>query len=141
VSEPNIELHRRVIGAFNRRDVEAIVALCDPRVEWHSLFAAVGDTVYHGHDAVRRWHRDLAEAWGEAIRIEAEAFFDLGDQTLAFNVLHGRGRWSGAEGTMRYAQLLRWRDGRVVYFKAYTQRADALNELGVSEDALEPIAP
>jgi ketosteroid isomerase-like protein len=141
VSARDIELHRRVIGAFNARDVEDLVALCDPQVEWHSLFAAVGDTVYRGHDAVRRWHRDLEEAWGEEIRIEPEAFFDLGEHTLAFNVLRGRGRQSGAEGAMAYAHVLRWRDGLVVHFKAYTQREDALLDLGVSADALEPIAP
>jgi hypothetical protein len=29
----------------------------------------------------------------------------------------------------------------VVYFKAYAHREDALRDLGLSEDALEPIAP
>jgi ketosteroid isomerase-like protein len=141
VSRENVELHRRVIAAFNERDVEEVIALCDPQVEWHSLFAAVGATVDRGHDAVRRWHRDLEDAWGEAIRIEPQAFFDLGQHSLAFNVLHGRGRQSGAEGAMPYAQVLRWCGGLVVHFKAYVQRAEALGDLGVSEDALEPIAP
>jgi hypothetical protein len=34
-----------------------------------------------------------------------------------------------------------WRDGLCLSHKAYTQREDALRELGVPEDALEPIAP
>jgi ketosteroid isomerase-like protein len=141
MASANVELHRRVNTAFSARDVEGIVALCDQQVEFHSLFAAVGDTVYHGHDGIRAWHRDLEGAWGEAIRIEAEAYFDVGEQTVAFNVLHGRGRHSGAEVTMRYAQVVRWRDGLMVHFKAYAHREDALGDLGVSEDELEPIAP
>ena len=141
MSRENVELHRRIVEAFSERDVEGLVALCDRRVEWHSLFAAVGDTVYRGPDGVRTWHRDLQDAWGEEIRIEPEAYFDLGERTLAFNVVHGRGRESGADVAMPYAQVVRWRDGLVVYFKAYVHRDDALSELGVSEVDLEPIAP
>ena len=126
---------------FNARDVDAVIALCDPSIEWHDHFAAVGGVVYQGHDGMRSWHRDLEDAWGEKIRIEPEAFFDLGEHTLAFNVLHGRGRHSGAEAVMPYAQAVRWRDGLMVHFKAYVHREDALRDLGVSEEALEPIAP
>jgi ketosteroid isomerase-like protein len=141
VSEENVELHRRLYEAFNARDADSLVALCDPGITVQSAFAAVSGTVYHGHDGVRRWHGDLAEAWGDDIRVEAEAYFDLGEHALAFDVLHGRGRQSGAEVALPAAAVTRWRDGQCVYFKAYAHREDALRDLGVSQDALEPIAP
>ena len=50
MSQENVELHRRAIEAFNSHDVEAFIALCDPSIEAHSVFAAVGGAVYHGHD-------------------------------------------------------------------------------------------
>ena len=140
MSGENVELHRRGIAAYNGRDVEALIELCDPNIEFETEMA-VGSSVYHGHDGMRRWHRDLEDAWGEHIRIEPEAFFDLGDQTLLFYVLHGRGRHSGVEVGMPNAQVVKWRDGLLVYWKAYVQREDALKDLGVSEDELEPIAP
>ena len=62
------------------------------------MFAAVGGGVYYGHDGMRRWHRDLQEAWGEQIRLQPEAYFDLGEYMLTFFVYHGRGEHSGAEG-------------------------------------------
>ena len=34
-----------------------------------------------------------------------------------------------------------WRDGMIVYIEAYAHREDALTDLGVSEDELEPIEP
>jgi ketosteroid isomerase-like protein len=139
--ERNIERHRRFVEAFSKRDVEGLIALCDQGIEFHSLFAEVGDTVYRGRDRLRKWHRDLQEAWGEEIRIEPEAYFDLGEHTLAFNVLHGRGRQSGVEVAMPYAHVMRWRDGQIVYFKAYANREDAMRALGVSEHELKPIAP
>jgi hypothetical protein len=91
---------------------------------------------------VRRYLRDFRDAWGDDFHVEAETFYDLGgEQTLMFYSVHGRGQQSGAEVAMRGAQVCRWRDGLVVYAKAYVHREDALRDLGVSEDALVPIAP
>ena len=140
MSEQNVELHRRIVKAFNGRDLEAMIACTDPSIEYHPLLSALGMTVYHGHDGMRSWFGQLDDAW-EELRVEAEAYFDLGEQTLLFYVLHGRGRHSRAEVAMPGAQLCRWRDGLCVYGKQYAHSDDALKDLGVSEDALEPIAP
>jgi ketosteroid isomerase-like protein len=140
MSEQNVELMRRLAEAFTAGDVDAYIALCDPNIELHSTFAALG-AVYHGYDGVRKWHQDFEDAWGDQIRIEPEAFFDLGELTLAFSVWHGRGRQSGVEVALQAAQVARWRDGALIYIKGYARREDALSELGVSEDVLEPIAP
>jgi ketosteroid isomerase-like protein len=140
VSEQNVELHRRSLEAFNRRDIEAMIARLDPSCEYHPVLSAVGQATYHGHDGLRSWFEQLDDAW-EELRAEPEAYFDLGEQTLLFYVLRGRGRHSGAEVAMPGAQVCRWRDGLCVYAKQYAHRDDALSDLGVSEDALEPIAP
>jgi ketosteroid isomerase-like protein len=132
---------RRFVHTFNARDIEGMIALFDPNIEFHSTFAAVGGGVYHGHDGMRGWHRDLQEAWGQEIRADPDAYVDLGEQTLIFFVMRARGQASGAEVANPNATLLRWRDGLCVYLKAYAQRQDALRDLGVTEDDLEPIAP
>jgi hypothetical protein len=64
-----------------------------------------------------------------------------GEQSLAFAVLQGRGKQSGVEVALSTAQVLRWRDGLCIHFETYAHREDALRDLGVSEDALKPIAP
>jgi ketosteroid isomerase-like protein len=140
MSQCNVELHRRLIEAFNARDIEAYISLTDPRSELHSVVSVVGGGVYHGHAGVRKYFRDFEDAWGDHIRIEPEAYFDLGEHTLTFQVLRGRGSHSGAEVAMPMAAVARWRDGLMVYLKAYG-REDALSDLGVSEDELEPIDP
>src|SRR2546422_8443249 len=141
MSERNVELQRRWIEAFNARDIEAMIALCDPSGVLISAFDAIGGGVYHGHDGMRSWYRDYEDAWGDEIRAEPEAYFDLGEVTLQFFVFHGRGRSSGAEVAMPGAQVSRWRDGRMVYAKGYADKEEALRDLGVSEDELEPIEP
>jgi len=140
VSEQNVELHRRILEAFNRRDIEAMIACLDPSIEYHPVLSAVGMAVYHGHEGMRSWFGQLDDVW-EALRCEPEAYFDLGEQTLLFYVLHGRGRQSGAEVAITGAQVCRWRDGLGVYAKQYAHREDALRDLEVSEDSLERIAP
>ena len=77
MSRENVEVVRRSFDAFNARGIEAMIALCDPDIDFHPTFAAIGGADYHGHDGVRSWHRDIEETWGREIRAELEAFFDL----------------------------------------------------------------
>jgi ketosteroid isomerase-like protein len=139
--EQSAQLHRRIYEAFNARDVDALVALCDPNIEVQSVFAAVNRAIYRGHDGVREWQRDLEEAWGDQIRVDVEAYFDLGEHAIAFDALHGRGQQSGAEVVLPGAAVTRWHAERCVYFRAYDDRDEALSDLGVSEAELQPIVP
>jgi hypothetical protein len=141
MSERNVELHRRHIQAFNARDIEALIAYSDSNVELYSTFAVVGGAVYHGYEGLRQWLRDTEEVWRDKIRVEPGAYFDFGERTLLFNVLAGRGRSSGVEVAMPVAHVARWRDDLGVYYKSFAHRNDALRDLGVCEDELEPIAP
>ena len=137
----DVELARRFVAVWNTRDIEAIIACSDESIEVQSSFAAVGGAEYHGHEGLRSYHRDLEDAWDE-IQVDVEAYFDLGGHTtLGFAILSGRGRQSGVEARMPIATVMRWRDGLAVYFKAYADRDDALQTLGVTENELEPIAP
>ena len=140
MSQENVELHRRLVEAFNARDLVAFLKYCHPSIEFHSTIAAADGVVYLGHDGLRAWHRDLQETWSD-LRAEPEAYFDLGHRTLTFNVWKGRGRHSGATVAMPVAQIARWRDGLIVHFRGYVHREDAMEELGVNEESLQRIAP
>jgi hypothetical protein len=83
----------------------------------------------------------MEDAWGDDIRLESEAYFDLGEQTLSYHMVRARGLHSRVEVEMPIAAVFRWRDDLLVYFKGYTNREEALRELGVSEDEMEPIEP
>jgi hypothetical protein len=136
----NVELHRRAVGVFNARDFEAFMAIADPSIEFHSVFSEIGG-VYRGHDGLRTYRQDVEDAWAGGRRIAPEAYFDLGEHTLLFQTTQARGMHSGADVTMPMAHVCRWREGLCVYMKAYVHREDALSDLGVTEDSLQPIAP
>ena len=141
MSEGNVELARRWVAAYNARDLETLTSCCDPRIEFHAVYAAVGAGVYHGHDGLREFFRDVEDAWGDESSLEAKTYFDLGAYTLACYVFHARGRQSGVEVAMPLTQVGRWSDDLCVYLKSYPDREDALRDLGVSEHELEPIDP
>jgi hypothetical protein len=80
---------------------------------------ALGGGVYHGHDGIRQWQRDLEESWGKEIGVEPEACFDLREHTLIYYVLHACGTQSGAEVAMPIAAVARWQSDLLVYSEAY----------------------
>jgi len=133
-----VELHRCLYEAFNARDVDGLLALCDRGIVIKSVFGVGSGAVYEGHEGVRSWQADLNEAWGQEIRVEVDAYFDVGEHALAFDALHGRGRASGAEVRLPGAAVTRWRAGKCIYFRAYGDRDEALRDLGVLETELEP---
>jgi hypothetical protein len=137
----NVELTRHFIAAFNARHVDGLIAYCDPSVELHSSVEVVGGGIYRDHDGIRRWHRDLKDVWREEIRVESEAFFDLGENLLSFYALHWRVRSAAWRSPCPNASVASWRDGLLVYFKGYTDRQQAMRDLGVTEAELEPIVP
>jgi ketosteroid isomerase-like protein len=141
MSQENVERTRRLVELFHAREVEAFIAYCDPGVDWHTEFEAIDGGGYHGHDGVREFFRDFDDIWGAEMRLETEAYFDLGEHTLVFHIARARGSNSGVETVMSVGHVVRWRDGLIVHFKGYTPREEAVSALGVSLDELEPITP
>ena len=127
MSQGNVDLARRAYEAFNRRDLEAFLALLDDEVEIDSRLVAI-EGGYHGHDGVRRWWKDLFDVMPD-YRVEVEELIDLGERVLARTGHHGRGKSSGVEveeqtrfqlWTLRHAKIVR---AEMDYDKAEALRA------------------
>ena len=140
-AQQHAEAFRAFTEAFNSGDPEALVAACDPGIELRSSFAAIGGATFEGHDGLRRWLQDLHDEWGDQLRSETEALFDCGEDLLVYTILYGRGHESGVEVGLPAALIVRSRDGRVVRFRGYAHREDALSDLGLAEDALVLVPP
>ena len=134
MASQNLEALRRATDAFNARDLDGFLSQCDPDIELQSRFSVVGGTAHHhGHEGVRRWHQDLTDAW-EYLQVELERLIEIDDETvLSLAFLHGRGRGSGVEIREPIAHLQSYRDGKLKRFLTYTNRAEALDAVGLSE--------
>jgi ketosteroid isomerase-like protein len=138
MSEQDVQLVRRLYDAVAARDNETVLSIYHPEVVWdhthNSDLAGLwgGQTLFHGHDGVRRWSREFYEAW-ERVEAELEDVIDAGDVVVVVLNYGGRGRVSGIEiGFTRMAGVLTIREGQVVRADWYRDAAEALEAAGVS---------
>jgi ketosteroid isomerase-like protein len=127
MSRENVDLTLLMYEIFNRRDLDAMLALMHDRVEIAPRLGALeGD--YRGHDGVRRWWSDLLGLLPDYTAEVAEVE-DVGDMTLG----HIRGRAHGAASAApvleEWWQSLLWRDGRCVRWSNFATKADALESI------------
>src|SRR6185295_7605734 len=81
MSQENVELGYQTMDAFNRRDLDAFLALMDHDVETVPRTTALEGENYRGHDGVRRWWNQLLAVFPD-FRIEVvDEVRDLGDLT------------------------------------------------------------
>ena len=133
MSQENVKLAREVLAALGTRDPSRLIALSDPEVEWHSFFA-LGETggVYHGHDGTRRYMRDLSDAW-EIARAELDDALGIADFAVLVGRIHFRGKGSGVASTSPAGWMLKFRDGKLLRFRAFREPAQALEAVGLEE--------
>ena len=133
MSQENVELVGELIAAVERQDLPRLIELTDPEVEWHSFLAELGEGgVYHGHDGMRRYVRDLKDAW-EFLSTDVDDTLAVGTVVLVVGQLHYRGKGSGVETRSPAGYLVKFREGRVVYMRAFRDPEHALEAVGLRE--------
>jgi len=137
MSQENVEVVKWLVDAFNRRDLTGFASKLHEDVEWVPALitrveAGPADE-FRGVEGFWRWVAATDEAMS-VFRIEAEAYRDLGDdRVLLLGVLAGQGRASGAEVRAELGQVFTIRDGRVVSYRGYLDRAEALEAVGLRD--------
>ena len=131
--ESKIEIAQRTSEALRRRDLDALGELLAPDCEIVPIRADVEDTVFRGLDAVPQWFAITDEAW-ESWTSETESIREGPDWVLGFVRFRARGRESGAELDVPGAGVYRFRDGLITAIRVYTNRADALADLGLAPE-------
>lgn len=95
--DPQMALVERLYGAFNRRDGEEIVAVCDKGMEFFPVVTAeaIGrDAPYVGPDGLRAYLADVAEVW-EELQITPSELQRRGDTWLVRGRVYARSRELG----------------------------------------------
>jgi ketosteroid isomerase-like protein len=130
MQEETTERIREGIAAFNRGDIDGMLAPIHPEVEFQPLRAVLDGTVYEGHEGFRRWLADMAEDW-EDFRLELIEIRDLGEGRLLVEAaLHARARTSGVEMEGPAVWLCDLRDGLIARLRFYKDAATAMEAGG-----------
>jgi ketosteroid isomerase-like protein len=133
MSQENVEIVRAMMDAVARQDLTRLIELTDPEVEWHSFLAQLGEgSVYRGHDGMRRYVRDVSDAW-EFLRTDVDDVLAVGDVVVVIGRLRYRGKGSGVETESAAGYVGKFREGRMVYMRAFRDPEQALLALGLSE--------
>ena len=133
MSQENVEIVRRMVEAFNRGDVDAVIASFGEQCALHEPPETL-DTPragFRGHDGIREWMANLRET--AEIQFETTGFMINGDSVLSEWVGRGLGHAGGVPLEWRSFVVLRLRDGKIEQALAFLSRAEALEAAGLSE--------
>jgi ketosteroid isomerase-like protein len=122
MSQENVEAARRAYDAFNRRDLDALLAVMDAEVEFSTRF--VGGGSYRGRDGVRLWWDDLLKVFPDFM-VEVTDVDDLDDLTINAVRVRGHGMDSETPFEEDIWQVGKWRNGKAVSWRSYGSRREA----------------
>jgi ketosteroid isomerase-like protein len=133
MSESNLEIARRVLDAFGRREVVAVLALLDSKVVFFAptAIAARHPTTYRGHEGVRLYFDHVARVWDE-LEVEPHDFKDAGEFVVALGKVRGRLKDGGGTVEDDVAWAWKVKDGKVIWGRVYTNPQDALADAGLA---------
>ena len=132
MSQENVEAVRRWVDAYNRRDFEGIIGLTDPGSEFQSRFVAI-ESVFRAYEGFPyAYFQTLDEAYDHFEVVPSE-YIDAGAAVLMVGSAAWRGKSSGAQGETPILIAFWLRAGKVFRAETFTDRAEALEAVGLSE--------
>jgi ketosteroid isomerase-like protein len=133
VSSENVAAVYEYVDAFNRGDLDTLVANAEPEVELREWPNAPGAETYRGPDGLRQAFENWFDVW-EWMHLEIVETAEAGDHV--FFKLHQRakGRGSEIEVAVTSFNVYTFRDGKVSRVELFTDRESALAAAGLTED-------
>jgi ketosteroid isomerase-like protein len=136
MSQENVEAVRAVYGNGPRTSSDLMssnaFSLFDENVEFHAPAWLPEAGLYRGREAMAEWFRKWIGTWAE-YEAEAPEFIDAGDHVVVEHIQRGRGKGSGVYGELRHWSVYTFSGDKVVRWRSYRTRAEALDAAGMRE--------
>jgi ketosteroid isomerase-like protein len=135
MSEENAEIIRRLYGAFNEGDVDALREGFTDDAEWRPAFIGGGiveGAVYRGPDGMAEFAEMQNETW-RSLTADPVTIRDLGNRVLVEVRLDAVGRASGVAVNRTTWNVFELRGGKVAAGRVYPTKAEALEAAGLKE--------
>lgn len=135
MSQENVEIVRRALDAFSRRDLNVLKEeFCEEDFEFVSFFTAIdSEATYRGPNAWGDYAGVMDEMWS-SWRLEDISLLDAGECEVVCEMrLVGQGKLSGASVDRPIGLLYRLRNGRLWRVQSYADPAAALEAAGMPE--------
>ena len=121
----NITVARRAFDHVRAGEVENLVALTSPEVEFSTLVTEVEGGSDRGHDGVRAWQADLRTSFVD-YEPQPTRFEDFGKLVLTTGVIHFRGTESGVPVEQPFVNAMAISGGEIRWWRTYRSRAEAV---------------
>ena len=134
MSQENVEIVRQGLDAWVRRDVPGLSRTWDPGIvldmtHWRDW----PEAEYHGRERVLSFMNEWLDMWDD-YEVGVEDVIPAPDgRVVSFYWHRGRGRDSGLQMEFRGALVTTLRDGKVTRLAYYSDRAEALEAVGLQE--------
>jgi limonene-1,2-epoxide hydrolase len=128
----NIEIATRLMQAFNDEGIEGVLPYYADDCEVYDPDLP-GNHTFRGKEGLRSV-LDLMLTGSEQTEIRDYELLPAGDRVVALNRTYFRGEGGGPEVEVRDAHTLTFRDGKVVYWRLYMDRTEALTDAGLDPD-------
>jgi uncharacterized protein len=128
----NVTIVRRMYEAFSVWDIEAMVALASPDMEFFPQVTASlikRTEPYRGHEGLRNYFEDARRVWRH-LEIIPHEYRDLGERVLVFGRVYARGE-GGYISDSPAAWLWRIDGDLISWGRVFTSRAEALQAAGL----------
>jgi uncharacterized protein len=133
LSEKNVEIVRKSFDAIGRGDVDALLDLYDPDIEFEPLTGTRVETGgYRGHRGVRQYFKEANEVWDE-VRPVAGEITTTGEEVVVFGHCSIRGKASEIETDSPCAWVITVRDGKITRHRVYRTNSEALEAAGLPQ--------
>jgi ketosteroid isomerase-like protein len=129
--DADFEVIRRAWRASGQKDLAAFERDLDPDIVTIPFGAAMEGKSYRGVDAVVGWLRDEIWANWEHFDTVPEEFTRVGERILVTGRWHAHGKGSGVELDIPATWVVEVRDGKITYWRTYTDRHQALRDIGL----------
>jgi ketosteroid isomerase-like protein len=132
MSQENVEVVRRSIEAWNRRDVPMTRALwhTEAELDWSRSRGPL-KRVYRGREEVETFQTEFWSMF-EKVELEAHGFTQAGSDVVVPNTAHLRGR-DGMEVIARSAFVYTVEDGWITRLRMFQEPDEALEAAGLSQ--------
>ena len=133
MSQQNVEIVRAMIDRFNR-DGFLPEELFDPDVDLFNVRESPLPGSYHGYEGLRQWREEVFDVVEEG-RFEIDNLQDVDEADLVIYGIRllGRARHTRLEIDIAWTNVNWIREGRIYRSKSFTNHAEALEAVGLSE--------
>jgi ketosteroid isomerase-like protein len=132
MSQENVEIVRRGVDAFNRRDKTAWLATFDPEAEMFPAREWPENAPTRGAEAIWDFYVEVTSAWEEGSFELGEIIESGTDKIVVNNRREARGRASGAGVAFSYWAVITFRGGKAIRIEWFAERDQALEAAGLS---------